>query len=280
MKIIESIHEMQSTAVSHRVKGKLIGFVPTMGCLHTGHLSLVAKAREQADIVVVSIFVNPTQFGPNEDFNKYPRPLERDADLCREAGVDILFTPKPDAIYPSDFSTYIIEEKATPGLCGISRPNHFRGVTTVVAKLFNICRPDIAVFGQKDAQQCAVIRKMVRDMNFPIDIVVAPTVREPDGLAMSSRNVYLQDFQRRDAIQIYQALQKGRTMVEAGQRNIDRVLAEVTHHLTNYRRLSVIYVVAVDKDTMEPVREVIQGKTLLAIACWCDEVRLIDNIIL
>lgn len=278
MQVIESINDMQALAVRWRTEGKLIGFVPTMGFLHEGHLSLIDVAREQADVVVVSIFVNPTQFGVNEDLDQYPRDLERDLELCRARGADLVFIPPRAEIYPDDYSTYVNEEKLSEGLCGISRPVFFRGVCTVVAMLFNIVRPDVAVFGQKDAQQAAVIKKMVRDLHFPVDILVGPTVREEDGLAMSSRNAYLNEFQRRDAATIYQALLKGKEIVEQGILNADRVLAEVTHHISQVRRLRVIYVACVHRDTMEPLKQIIPGETIVATAVWCDEVRLVDNV--
>ena len=188
MQVIASVFDMQSTAENLRSKDRLIGLVPTMGALHEGHLSLIRLAKERADTVIVSIFVNPTQFGPNEDFGNYPRDLPRDLELCEKAGADLVFAPPVEEMYPKGYSTYVTEELISKPLCGISRPSHFRGVTTIVAKLFNIVRPDLAVFGQKDAQQVAVIKKMVNDLHFCVDIVTAPTVREPDGLAMSSRN--------------------------------------------------------------------------------------------
>jgi pantoate--beta-alanine ligase len=280
MQTIESVHEMQSTAISLRSKGRLIGFVPTMGYLHQGHLSLIETAKAQADTVVVSIFVNPTQFGPNEDFSKYPRDLTRDLQLCEEAGADIVFIPSTDELYPKGYSTYITEENYSKGLCGISQPNHFRGVLTVVAKLFNIVHPDLAVFGQKDAQQAAVIKKMVADLHFCVNVVVAPTLREPDGLAMSSRNKYLTASQREEALAISQALRTAKGLVESGVRNVDRVIAEATHVLASRRRVRMIYVSAVDPDTMEPAREIEPGRTVLAIAAWVDEIRLIDNMTL
>lgn len=278
MQVIESINEMQSLAMGERTRGRLIGFVPTMGFLHEGHLSLIDLAREKCDLTVVSIFVNPAQFAPNEDFDSYPRDTERDLRLCRERGADIVFMPSRDALFPKDYSTFVTEETLSEGLCGISRPQFFRGVCTVVAKLFNIVRPDVALFGQKDAQQAAVIRKMVADLNFPVDIEVGPTVRESDGLALSSRNAYLSTAQREDARVISQALFTAAKMVEEGQRNVDRLAAEITHLLSQKRRVRVIYVEIVDRDTMRPVRVVNPGRTVIAVAAWVDEVRLIDNV--
>ena len=280
MQTIQSINEMQSHAISLRSGGRLIGLVPTMGCLHEGHLSLIDIAKERADKVIVSIFVNPTQFGPNEDFNTYPRVLQDDLDKCRERGVDIVFHPNIDAIYPAGYSTYVTEEVVSSDLCGISRPHHFRGVTTVCLKLFNITRPDIAVFGQKDAQQCAVIKKMVADLNLPLEVVVGPTLRDPDGLATSSRNRYLTPGQREDALTIPRALSEGKQLVEQGVRSVDRVVAEITHHLTQCRRIRVIYVQMIDRETMQPAREVVPGKHLVAVAAWVDQTRLIDNVLL
>ncbi|MFH1497543.1 MAG: pantoate--beta-alanine ligase [Verrucomicrobiota bacterium] len=280
MQLITSVFEMQTLAEDLRSKGQIIGLVPTMGALHEGHISLVRTAAEHADTVVVSIFVNPTQFGPSEDFAKYPRTLEADMKLCEDAGADIIFAPTADQLYPRGYSTYITEEMIAKPLEGVSRPVHFRGVTTIVAKLFNICRPDLAVFGQKDAQQVAVIKKMVNDLNFTVDIITAPTVRETDGLAMSSRNRYLTAGQRQEALALSRALFKARDMVAAGERRADRLVAEATHILSQQRRVRVIYVSLADRCTMEPIREVLPGKAILAIAAWVDEVRLIDNIVL
>jgi pantoate--beta-alanine ligase len=278
MQKIETVREMRALAEKLDAKGRRIGFVPTMGALHAGHLSLVKLARAKADAVVVSIFVNPAQFGPSEDFARYPRTLERDLELCAEAGVDAVFLPAGEEIYPKGYSTFVTEEAVSKPLEGASRPAHFRGVATVVAKLFNIVRPHIAVFGQKDAQQVAVLKKMVLDLHIPVDILVAPTLREPDGLAMSSRNRYLTALQREDALTISQALRRVQEMVAGGEHRSDRLIAETTHLLSQKRRVRIIYVALVDKATFEPLREVAPGKTLLAIAAWVDEVRLIDNV--
>jgi pantoate--beta-alanine ligase len=280
MQKITSVFEMQTLVEDLRSKGKIIGLVPTMGALHEGHLSLIRRAAEQADTVIVSIFVNPTQFGPSEDFAKYPRDLEQDLQLCETAGADVVFAPTNEEIYPKGYSTFISEEFVGKPLEGVSRPTHFRGVTTVVAKLFNIVRPDLAVFGQKDAQQVAVIKKMVQDLHFTVDIVVAPTLRDPDGLAMSSRNRYLSTLQRQEALAINQALTYAKEMVDKGERRVDRLIAEATHILGQKRRVRVIYVAVVDRNTMEALREAVPGNTLMTIAVWVDEVRLIDNSIL
>jgi pantoate--beta-alanine ligase len=278
MQIIHSLTDMQSLAISLRTQGKLIALVPTMGALHEGHLKLIDVAREKADVVIVSIFVNPTQFGPSEDFAKYPRTFETDAKACEGRGTDIIFAPKAGEIYPPGYSTYVSEERISKGLCGISRPGHFRGVCTIINLLFNLTRPDFAVFGQKDAQQAAVIKKMVADLWLPVEVVVAPTVREPDGLAMSSRNRYLTPDQRQDALRIIAALREGKRLVDEGIRSPDRILAEVTHVLSQSRRIRVIYVTLVDRETFVPVREVEPGKGLIAVAVWVSDVRLIDNL--
>lgn len=280
MQTIHSVNEMQSHAIGLRSSGRLIALVPTMGCLHEGHLSLIDIAKEKADKVIVSIFVNPAQFGPNEDFSRYPRVLEEDIGKCRERGADIVFNPSVEEMYPQGYSTYVNEERISSGLCGLSRPNHFRGVTTVCLKLFNLTRPDIAVFGQKDAQQCAVIKKMVADLNIPAEVLVGPTSRDPDGLAISSRNAYLSAAQREEALSIPKALRIGKDMVDAGTRSVDRVVAEITHHLSLSRRVRLIYVQIVDPDTMEPAREIIPGKQIVCVAAWVDQTRLIDNIAL
>lgn len=280
MQVIDTISEMQSLAISLRSQGRQVALVPTMGYLHDGHRSLIEKAKGRADAVIVSIFVNPTQFGPSEDYANYPRDVEHDLQVCREAGVDAVFTPSVEEMYPEGYSTYITEETISKTMCGISRPHHFRGVTTVVGKLFNIVRPEVAVFGQKDAQQVAVLRKMIRDLHFGVDLEVAPTIREEDGLAKSSRNKYLSSVQRSEAAVIPQSLQTAKQMVESGVRSKDRVIAEVTHILSSKRRIRIIYINVVDSETMELLREIVPGKTLLALAVWVDEVRLIDNILL
>lgn len=278
MQTIQSINEMQSHAISLRSSGRLIALVPTMGSLHEGHLDLVELAKKRADKVIVSIFVNPTQFGPSEDFEQYPRVLEQDLQKCRERGVDIVFHPSVAEMYPQGYSTFVKEEQLSTGLCGVSRPHHFQGVTTVCLKLFNITRPDLAVFGQKDAQQCAVIKKMVADLNVPTEIVIGPTRRDPDGLATSSRNAYMTEVQRQEALSISRALFNARAMVSQGTRSVDRIVAEITHELSLHRRVRVIYVQVVDKDTMQPAREIVPGRQIVCVAVWVDQTRLIDNI--
>jgi len=280
MQKITTVSEMQALAANLRAQGKKIGLVPTMGALHAGHLSLVKLALEKADVVVVSIFVNPTQFGPSEDFTKYPRELERDIEQCEKAGAHIIFAPSPEEMYPKGYSTYVNEERVAKPLEGASRPTHFRGVTTVVAKLFNIVNPALAVFGQKDAQQVAVLVRMAADLNFPVQILVAPIVREEGGLAMSSRNRYLTPTQRQESLAINAALNFAKNMVEHGEHRSDRLVAEVTHILSQKRRVRIIYAAVVDRHTMEPMREAESGRSLLVLAAWVDEVRLIDNVML
>ena len=279
MEVIRSVSEMQARALGLKREGKTIGFVPTMGFLHEGHLSLVDLLREQCDILLLSIYVNPTQFGAGEDFDKYPRDLDRDLQMARERGVDLVFQPDSAEVYEADASTYVLEEVVGKGLCGNARPNHFRGVATVCAKLFNICQPDKVALGQKDAQQVVVLKRMIRDLHFPIEVVVGPILREPDGLAMSSRNAYLQPKQREEALLIFQALETARILVgEKGSRNVDRVKGEVLSVLQSRRFLRVNYVEVVDRETMLAEKEIVPGRSLLAVAAWVDQVRLIDNL--
>jgi len=279
MEVIRSVCEMQARALGLKREGKTIGFVPTMGFLHEGHLSLVDLLREQCDILLLSIYVNPTQFGAGEDFDKYPRDLDRDLQMARERGVDLVFQPDSAEVYEADASTYVLEEVVGKGLCGNARPNHFRGVATVCAKLFNICQPDKVALGQKDAQQVVVLKRMIRDLHFPIEVVVGPILREPDGLAMSSRNTYLQPKQREEALLIFQALEAARILVgEKGSRNVDRVKGEVLSVLQSRRFLRVNYVEVVNRETMLSEKEIVPGRSLLAVAAWVDQVRLIDNL--
>lgn len=279
MQTIQSVNEMQSRSIVMRSRGELIALVPTMGCLHEGHLSLIDIAKERADKVIVSIYVNPAQFEPNEDFERYPRTLEDDLAKCKERGVDIIFNPSSEEIYPDGYSTYVDEEAVSTVLCGISRPRHFRGVTTICLKLFNIVRPDMAVFGQKDAQQCAVIRKMVTDLNVPTEIMVGDTQRNEDGLALSSRNRYLTNTQYEEALRIPRSLTMARGMVhDEGVRSVDRIVAEVTHELLSSRRIRIIYIQVVDPLTMKSAgRDIVPGKHVMCVAVWVDQVRLIDN---
>ncbi|MCC5023582.1 MAG: pantoate--beta-alanine ligase [Candidatus Synoicihabitans palmerolidicus] len=280
MQTLTSVSEMQTLGRDWRLARRTVALVPTMGALHEGHLDLVRLAAQHSEIVVVSIFVNPTQFGPNEDYARYPRDLEGDIAKCEAAGAHFVFTPTKDQLFPADYSTYIIEEAVAKPLEGISRPAHFRGVTTVVAKLFNIVQPNLAIFGQKDAQQVAVIRKMVTDLHLPVEIVAATTTRDTDGLALSSRNAYLSTLQRSSALAIPQTLQVIKTMVDKGERRAERLKAEATHLLADRRQIRVIYVSVVDPATMQTQREITPGNSLMAIAAWVEETRLIDNILL
>ena len=280
MQIHSTVTEMLAAARGHRATGRTLALVPTMGALHEGHLDLIRLATRNADIVVVSIFVNPKQFGPNEDFSRYPRDREGDLKKCQDAGAHSVFTPTVEDLFPPGYSTYVTEESVAKPLEGVSRPTHFRGVTTVVAKLFNIVQPDTAIFGQKDAQQVAVIRKMVADLNLPVAIVIAPTTRDPDGLALSSRNRYLTDTQRKAALAIPLTLRHVKSMVDDGEQRIDRLIAEATHRLAEERRIRVIYAAIVQPETFTPLRELVPGQSLLAVAAWVDETRLLDNIIL
>jgi pantoate--beta-alanine ligase len=279
MRTIRSVARMRKLALALTRSGRRIGFVPTMGYLHEGHLSLVRLARARADVAVLSLFVNPTQFGPREDLARYPRDFARDSRLCRQAGVDILFCPEASEMYAPDHSVYVEETVLSRPLCGAARPGHFRGVATVVAKLFNIVRPDVAVFGRKDAQQARVIERLVRDLNFPVRIVVAPTVREPDGLAMSSRNAYLSPEDRADAPRIAESLREAGRLYASGQRSAAVMRRAVRAVLARSPRIRVEYVEIVDYDSFRPIREV-RGPALLAVAVRMGATRLIDNALL
>lgn len=281
MLIIHTVEEMQAWARDMRVHGHSISLVPTMGSLHAGHLSLIDQAQAKADKVILSIFVNPTQFGPNEDFEKYPRVLKTDIEKCQAKQLAVVFAPNEEALYPDGYSTVVEETAVSAGLCGLSRPQHFRGVATICLKLFNIIQPDYAIFGQKDAQQCAVIQKLVRDLHIDLGIVVAPIVRDSDGLALSSRNAYLSPSQREEARTLYRSLKIAKAMVdEQNIRSVDRVVAEVTHHLTKARRIRVIYVELVDRKTLQPAKAIHPGQQVLLLATWLEQVRLIDNILI
>ena len=280
MQTLDTVSAMQSLSRDLRASGRTLALVPTMGALHQGHLDLIRLAKVRADIVIVSVFVNPTQFGANEDFSQYPRDPEGDANKAESAGADYCFSPTQTELYPKGYSTYVDEESVAEPLEGISRPTHFRGVTTIVTKLFNIVRPDVAIFGQKDAQQVAVIRKLVADLHLAVEIVTAPTTRDTDGLALSSRNRYLSAGQRAAACAIPETLNVVKGMVERGERRAERLVAETTHLLAEHRQLRVIYAAVVDRDTMQSQREVVPGKSLLAIAAWADQTRLIDNVLL
>ena len=270
---------MQQIALAVRAAGKRIGVVPTMGFLHAGHLSLVRLARERTDVVILTLFVNPTQFGPKEDLAKYPRDFERDAAQCRVAGVDLLFAPEAGAMYAPDASVYVTEEKLSRGLCGASRPGHFRGVCTVVAKLFNLCLPHVAVFGAKDAQQLRVLRRMTRDLNFPIEIVAGPIIREPDGLAMSSRNVYLSADERQQALVLQSALGEAERLFRAGERAAAPLKTAMEHLIAQAPAAKIDYIEIVDDDSLEPVAT-LEKPALIALAVFVGKTRLIDNVVL
>ena len=279
MRIIKQVQQMQKLAEQTRTKGLKIGLIPTMGFLHEGHLSLVRLARKEADFVVVSIFVNPTQFGPGEDYQIYPRDPQRDCRLVEQAGGDVVFAPSPEDMYPEGYCTFVEVEGITRKLCGASRPTHFRGVTTVVTKLFYIVKPHFAVFGQKDAQQTIVIERLVKDLNFEIKIIMAPTVREPDGLAMSSRNRYLSEQEREDATVLYRALQRAKNIVESGERRTNRIIATMEKMISEKATAQIDYIAAVDSQQLEPLKQ-LSGEVLIALAVKFGRARLIDNIIL
>jgi len=270
---------MKEFSAGAKAAGKTVALVPTMGALHEGHLSLVDIAKKNADITVVSVFVNPTQFGPNEDFDKYPRQLAEDAAKCEARGVDVVFAPSASDIYAPDASTFVSEESISQNLCGKSRPKHFRGVTTVVTILFNIVKPDCAVFGEKDAQQVSIIERMVRDLFMDVKILRAPIVREESGLALSSRNKYMTQLERAGATRIRRALLAGKALVDSGGTNIDRIKALVINEVTD-AKTRVVYVEVVDAKTSLPVTELKVGQCRISMAVWYGSTRLIDNIII
>ncbi|MCI8495203.1 MAG: pantoate--beta-alanine ligase [Lachnospiraceae bacterium] len=276
MEIIRTIEELRSILKRWRKEGLSVGLVPTMGYLHEGHKSLIRKAVSENDRVVVSDFVNPTQFGVNEDLDSYPRDLERDAALCQEAGASLIFHPEPEEMYFADNCTFVDMENLTKGLCGKTRPAHFRGVCTVVSKLFLIVAPDRAYFGQKDAQQLAVIRRMVRDLNFDIAIVGCPIVREEDGLAMSSRNTYLDEKERKAALILHKSLMLGEEMMRQGERNTEVVKNAIVQNIKTEPLAKVDYVEIVDSENLEPVAEM-EHPVLVAMAVYIGNTRLIDN---
>ncbi|MBC8470641.1 MAG: pantoate--beta-alanine ligase [Planctomycetes bacterium] len=279
MEAAETIQSIRSLIKAARDSGKNIGLVPTMGALHVGHISLIEAARKKCDYVVVSIFVNPTQFVPGEDFEKYPRPLEDDLDICQKAGVDAVFAPAQGEMYPVENVTWVNVEKLTESLCGQFRPGHFQGVTTVCSKLFNIVAPDIAFFGQKDAQQAIVIRRMAADLNMSLSIVVCPTIRESNGLAVSSRNMYLSEEQKKDAANIYKSLQKCHRMIDTGVKDASEIIDEMRNILLKVPSIEIEYISIVDADTLQSIDH-ITGKVLIAVAVRIGRARLIDNILL
>ncbi|MGE5296670.1 MAG: pantoate--beta-alanine ligase [Solirubrobacterales bacterium] len=277
MQIARTISDIRQYVAQARAAGKTVGFVPTMGALHAGHASLIDAAAKRCGYVVVSIFVNPTQFGPGEDLEKYPRPFDKDAKLCEQHGGHAIFAPSVDEMYPRKNLTWVTVDKLTEPLCGQSRPGHFRGVTTVCTKLFNIVGPDVAFFGQKDAQQATVIRRMVADLNAPLEIVICPTVREPDGLAMSSRNQYLSPKERQEAPVIHRSLQRCAELIAKGERDATKIADEMQKVLRQVPALRTEYVSIVDAESLEPC-DPIRGRVLVAYAGRLGTTRLIDNI--
>ena len=279
MRICTTIDEMRHACSAARKGGRRLGLVPTMGALHEGHLSLVRAARASCDAVAVSIFVNPTQFGPNEDLAKYPRSFERDSELLQQERVDLLFAPTPQEMYPRGTVTWVTVEELSGKLDGRSRPGHFRGVTTVVAKLFHIIEPDVAFFGQKDAAQLAIIRRMVRDLNLPVEIAVCPIVREPDGLAMSSRNAYMSSEQRKQALMLHRSLARVQRLANQGERSAVKLTAAGRQEFSPDGPVRLDYFEIVDPETLDPVEDV-SGGALVAVAAFVGTTRLIDNIVL
>lgn len=278
MKIAETVNEVREQVKKWRREGLSVGLVPTMGYLHEGHKSLIDKAVEQNDRVVVSVFVNPIQFGPSEDLASYPRDLQRDAALCEEAGASLVFHPADEEMYFDDFCTYVDMDDLTKGLCGKTRPTHFRGVCTVVSKLFNIVAPDRAYFGQKDAQQLAVIRRMVRDLNFDLEIVGCPIVREADGLAKSSRNTYLSEAERKAAVILHKGLTEGENLLKSGETDAAKIADAIKGKIESEPLAKIDYVEVVDWNTLKPIEKV-QGEVLAAVAVYIGKTRLIDNFI-
>jgi len=279
MDIVRRAHAMKDLVRRARAEGRRVGFVPTMGFLHEGHLALMRRIQQESDVTVVSIFVNPTQFGPAEDFTSYPRDLARDSDLCIGAGVDYLFTPDPDEIYPAGSSTFVEVAGLSSRLEGASRPGHFRGVTTVVLKLLEVVKPHVAAFGQKDAQQAIIVQRMARDLLLDVEILVLPTVRDDDGVALSSRNVYLSPEQRRAAQAIPESLQAAEHAIAAGERDPARIVRAARERLEAESLLRIDYVDLVDTNLLQPVASA-EGEMLLAIAVFAGKTRLIDNTII
>ncbi|MFC7702411.1 pantoate--beta-alanine ligase [Bradyrhizobium sp. GCM10028915] len=278
MQTITTVAELRRALADAHRADKRVGLVPTMGYLHDGHLALIEASRAQCDVTVVSIFVNPTQFGPREDLSTYPRDFQRDEKLCRDAGVTIVFAPVSQEIYPAQFETFVEPGELAKLLCGAFRPGHFRGVATVVCKLFNMVQPDVALFGQKDFQQCAVVRRMTIDLNLPIEIVTVPTVREADRLAMSSRNRYLSEEDRGQALAISRGLFAAAEAFGLGERNVDKLVAIAKRHLETVDQLQ--YLELVDGDTLKPASSPLHRPAALCVAAYVGSTRLIDNVIL
>ncbi len=278
MQVIRSVKALQRLIQKAKARSQRIGFVPTMGALHEGHFSLMRRCRRDNPLAVVSIFVNPKQFGPKEDFRKYPRMEEADRILAKKAGVDILFCPSENEMYPDDHLTYIDVEKITNPLCGRSRPGHFRGVATVVGKLLNMVMPDVLYLGQKDAQQVIIIKRMIRDLNFPVQVKVCPIVRDADGLALSSRNRYLTEKQRREAVIVYQSLREAKKRILEGERRTGKIAGMIRSRVTRNTSGRIDYVECVDAETLESLTRA-GGKVMIALAAHFGKTRLIDNMI-
>ena len=279
MKVVGTIKEVRELVKEWKKNGETVGFVPTMGYLHEGHGSLITKARENNDKVVVSIFVNPMQFGPTEDLDSYPRDLEKDSKFCESLGADLIFHPEPEEMYHDDFSSYVDMSVLTEELCGLSRPVHFRGVCTVVTKLFNIVQPDNAYFGQKDAQQLAIIKHIVQDLNMDFNVVGCPIVREEDGLAKSSRNTYLSPEERKAALILSKTVKLAKELIDAGEKDADVVVAKMKENIETEPMAKIDYVKAVNGLTMQQQKE-IKAPMLIAMAVYIGKTRLIDNMIL
>ena len=280
MQVVRTIPELQKALAPKRQQGLSIGLVPTMGCLHSGHQALITRAKKESAVVVVSIFVNPTQFGPQEDFARYPRTFAADEQACRESGADIVFAPSTEDFYARDASTWVNVGQVSEGLCGKFRPGHFQGVATVVTMLFNAVQPQIAVFGQKDLQQLAVIRRLVRDLHFPIKIIAHETVREPNGVAMSSRNRYLSETEKTKAEAIPKALKLAQSLVEKGESDAHRILTAVRENLSSLPDFQIQYIEIVNCETMAPCPTIKRGECAIAVAGYLGKTRLIDNLIL
>jgi pantoate--beta-alanine ligase len=277
--ITTTVEETRRAVAAVRAQGKSVGLVPSMGALHAGHASLIRTAREETEFVAVSIFVNPSQFGPKEDLTRYPRPFEHDVRVCADEGVDLVFHPTPEIMYPPSFQSWVEVHELQTVLCGASRPGHFRGVATVVLKLFNIVQPDVAYFGQKDAQQARVLLQMVRDLDLPVRLKICPIVREPDGLALSSRNAYLDADQRKQATVLHRALEAVRAQIEAGERRTDALIRCARALMEETPGARIDYVAIVAWETLQPLERV-QGKVLIALAVYLGTTRLIDNMLM
>jgi pantoate--beta-alanine ligase len=279
IEIIETVEKMHARSEGLRLSGKKVGLFPTLGFLHEGHLELIREAKKRSDVVVMSLFVNPIQFGPNEDFEKYPRDTEGDLKKAKGAGVDMVFMPSVKEMYPEGFQSAVRVDNITEHLCGKSRPGHFEGVTTVVAKLFNITKPHVAVFGQKDFQQLAVIRRMVKDLDMDIEIIGVPTFREPDGLAMSSRNKYLNPEERKSALSLKKAIDMAKRLAEQGERDSSKIMTSIRELIISFPFTSIDYINLCDPDTLEDINA-LKKKSLLALAVKVGSTRLIDNCVI